>query len=306
MSDVLSPPRPAAAPAPPPEPPRRLPKKRLAVGLLLLLTVPALLLYGSHLGSTQETYAEEVSDWLASFEARFEAIPLLTEEEEALLRRSRNARHVALAESLGTPPIASKDSLQSIAEARGLVSVSESNPTVALAEADFSIGWLTPSAAASLDSIGARFHARLREAGLPLYRVVATSLLRSTEDQAALRGQNVNAAAGHSSHEYGTTYDLHYRRFAYGSPGELAPPEPPELLFDLGEAAMREAAARRTDDAFAGYAETYPSRLAALLGRVLIELEDAGVLVTVMERRQPVFHTTVARDLVGTGTIQGR
>lgn len=305
MSDVLSPPRPTA-PAPPPDPPRRLPTKRLVVGLLLLVSVPALLFYGSYLGNTQEAYEEEVADWLASFEDRFEAIPLLTEEEKRLLRRSRNARHVALAESLGTPPIAAKDSLRAVAEARGLVSVAGPNAYAEMAEATYSIPLLTPSAAASLDSIGARFHDRLREAGLPLYRVVATSLLRSTEDQTALRGRNVNAAAGHSSHEYGTTYDLHYRRFAYGGAGALAPPAPPDQLLDLGEASMRAAAEAMTAEAFAGYAEDYPSRLAALLGRVLIALEDEGVVVTVMERRQPVYHTTVAADLAGTAQAAAR
>ena len=45
----------------------------------------------------------------------------------------------------------------------------------------------------------------------------------------------------------------------------------------------------------------YRSRLLSLLGQTIIELEDEGRLLTVMERRQPVFHTTVAQRLAGDG-----
>src|SRR5690606_31246869 len=209
-------------------------------------------------------YELEVDAWFEAVEARFTAVPLLSEREQALLRRSLNARHVALAQDLGVPPVEARDDLVAESRARGLVRVDAPSP--------YSVPYLTPSAAASLDSLGARFHARLDAAGLPHYRFFVTSVLRSTEDQAALQGRNVNAARGHSSHEYATTYDVHYRRFASGSAGRLAPPMPPERVPGFVRAWMRAYAEEQTAEALARFAAEYPSRLGALLGRTLIAL----------------------------------
>ena len=247
-----------------------------------------------------------VADWTESVEAAFERVPFLTDREQALLRRSLNRRHVALAQDLGVPPVERRDSLVAAATAGGLVRVDRANPYYVAGSGGYSVPYLTPDAAASLDSLGARFHALLDAAGLPRYRLVVTSILRSVEDQAALRGRNANAAAGHSSHEYGTTYDVHYSRFAYAEPGPLAPPPPPEALPAFVEVWLREEADREVEQAFARFGTEYPSRLQALLGRALIALEDEGVLVTVMERRQPVFHTTVARRLAETDAPERR
>jgi hypothetical protein len=287
-------------------PRRPTPWLRVAVTLLVLAAVPALAFYGARVRDAAAAHRLAVAAWVASVEAAFERVPLLTAGEEALLRRSLNRRHVALARELGVPPVPGRDSLERVSLARGLVAVDRPSPWHVTGGGGASIPYLTPDAAASLDSLGTRFHALLDAAGLPRYRLVVTSLLRSTEDQAALRRRNANAAAGASSHEYGTTYDVHYRLFAFGDAGLLAPPAPPERLPGFVEAGLREGAARETREAFARFAEAYPSRLQALLGRALIALEDAGVLVTVMERGQPVFHTTAARRLAETGAAEAR
>jgi hypothetical protein len=57
------------------------------------------------------------------------------------------------------------------------------------------------------------------------------------------------------------------------------------------------AASARLAREHARLAAEYPSRLDALLGRALVGLEDAGVLVVVRERNQAVYHVTVARRL---------
>lgn len=277
-----------------------MPWLRLTVVLLLVVAVPVLALYGVHLRDARVAYELEVDAWFEAVEARFTAVPLLSEREQVLLRRSLNARHVALAQDLGVPPVEARDDLVAESRARGLVRVDAPSPYYAAGPTRYSVPYLTPSAAASLDSLGARFHARLDAAGLPHYRFFVTSVLRSTEDQAALQGRNVNAARGHSSHEYATTYDVHYRRFASGSVGRLAPPAPPERVPGFVRAWMRAYAEEQTAEALTRFAAEYPSRLGALLGRALIALEDSGVLVTVMERRQPVFHTTIARELAET------
>lgn len=245
--------------------------------------------------AVQEAYVDEVI-------RAFEAVPLLTDDEIALLRRSQNARHVELAQQLGVPPPATPPAADSVARALGLARI-QTDSLYTVLPARYSAPYLTPSAAASLDSIAVRFREKLSAAGLPPFRFAISSGWRSVADQAALRGANVNAAAGHSSHEYATTYDITYNPTRY-SPAPDALPPPPRVDPRVPEglrSGVRAALVEQQREDLDRLAADYPSRLTALLGRALIELEDEGVIVTVRERRQPVYHTTVARRLVGDG-----
>lgn len=247
------------------------------------------------------TYAAQDSV-AAAAAAAFERVPLLTDDEIALLRRSRNARHVETAEALGVEPPATRAEVDSLVGALGLVRV-QTNRLYTVLPARSSVPYLTPSAAASLDSIAVRFRARLAAAGLPPFRFSVSSGWRTSADQAALRGRNVNAAAGHSSHEYATTYDITYNPTRY-SPAPDALPPPPRVdprVPGFLRGAVRAGVVEEQRAALDRLAADYPSRLTAALGRALIELEDEGVLITVRERLQPVYHTTVARPLVGGG-----
>ena len=110
----------------------------------------------------------------------------------------------------------------------------------------------------------------------------------------------MNAAAGRSSHEYGTTYDITYNPTRY-SPAPDALPPPPRVddrVPGFLRGAVREQLVEQQAEDLDRLAADYPSRLTAVLGRALIELEDEGVLAVVRERRQPVYHVTVARRLV--------
>ena len=221
-------------------------------------------------------------------DAAFPAVALLTGMELARLRRSLNARHVALAESLGVAPAEALG-----VEVPGLVRLD----TVAFAvvlDGTHSDPLLTPDGADALASVAARFQDELRRAGLPPYRPVATSLFRSSASQAALRRVNANAAAGRSSHEFGTTFDLSYRRFEPVPADVWVSPRVPDFLREriAGRSRARIAAAH------ARLAAAYPSRLDALLGRALIGLEDDGALVALRERNQTVYHVTAARRTV--------
>ena len=237
--------------------------------------------------------------YVAEAEAAFESIPLLTDDEIALLRRSRNARHVELAQALGVGPPDTRAEADSLGDRYDFVEI-QTDSLYTVLPGEYSVPRLTPSAAASLDSIAVRFRDRLAAKGLPPFRFAVSSVWRTGADQAALRGGNVNAAAGRSSHEYGTTYDLTYNPTRY-SPAPDALPPPPRVD-DRVPGFMRDAvrerlvAEQRAD--LDRLAADYPSRLTAALGRALIELEDEGVLAVVRERRQPVYHVTVARRLV--------
>jgi hypothetical protein len=239
-----------------------------------------------------DAYHAETIAYIDRVEARFEDVPLLTSRERALLRRSRNARHVEVAQQFGIEPPAKRTGVDTT-----VLSPLMHTDEYLVDDMTYSIPYLVPSGVAALDSIGARFSNRLAEAGLPAYRFFLTSGLRTKADQAALRRVNSNAAAGVSSHSYGTTFDVSYSRFRYGGPPPDAPPEPPEELPDWWVEDIVDEFETRAANRFSAMAEEYESRLVALLARAHIELEDEGVLITVMERRQPVFHSTAARDV---------
>lgn len=232
---------------------------------------------------------ERLATYIAERDSLYVKIPLLTDRQRALLRRSVNAAHVETGRRLGVEPVAARDDVLGEARAAGLVRIDE-NDYYWVADLTHSVPYVTPDAAAVLDTIGVRFQAKLAAYGLPPYKYYISSVLRTAEDQASLRRTNVNAAAGVSSHEFGTTFDIQFRRYRYGGDpaAELWEPAFPYLTTEFAA------------DLAAFYEETterYPSRFLSLMAETLIELEDEGLLITVMEMRQPVFHTTVARRL---------
>ena len=260
-----------------------------------MLAVGALLIVGTRAVRTIRGAETAQDHLLVLLRTRFEAVPLLSDEEGKLLRRSRNAVHVALAESLGVMPPATRTARDSMAA--GLVPLTGWR-SIVLAPATYSAPALTADAAAALDSVWVTFWKETLRARVPRARPTVTSVFRSAEDQAGLRTVNGNAAAGTSSHEYATTVDLAYRR------SEAVPPPAPSVRWPRGTPApLRRTAgaalAARWSEAVARVAADYPSRYDALLGRALIALEDRGVLVVVREQRQPVYHVTVARRLAG-------
>ena len=271
------------------------------VGVIVAAVIAAGL-YGHHVRRGIEATFAAQEAYVARAEAAFEGVPMLSDAEIAELRRSRNSRHVETAQALGVEPPDTRAQADSLVQVLNLVAV-ETNRYYEVLPGQYSVPYLTPSAAASIDSIAVRFRDRLAQRGLPPFRFSVSSGWRTAEDQAALRGGNVNAAAGRSSHEYATTYDITYNPTRYSPAPDALPPPPrvdPRVPGFLRERVRADVVERQRADLDA-LARDYPSRLTAVLGRALIDLEDAGVLITVRERRQPVFHTTVARPLVGGG-----
>ncbi len=231
---------------------------------------------------------------LATRESGFLAIPHLSRADKRELRRSRNDRHLEHARRLGVEPGLNRAAL--VAEG-ALVEMPDTTDHYIIRK---NAALLTPDAVAAVELIQERFAAALAERGLPPFRVTVSSTYRSAKDQAALRRRNRNATRGTSSHEFGTTFDLAYRRYApaaasaagietYAMPEGLPARERAWLATEF---AQRERAWARE------VARRYPNQLLALLGRVLVELEDEGQVVVVGEWRQPCFHVTVARRLV--------
>jgi len=170
-----------------------------------------------------------------------------------------------------------------------LVSLGDSTEFWVLRKLTHSVPYVTPDARALLLEMGRRFHAKLDSAGLPRYRMKVTSALRSDATQAALRRTNRNASRTVSSHEFGTTIDVSYYRFAV--PARLAADSAkggaPVVPWEM-ESAMLEKVGK--DENLA---------IQALLGRSIAELREEGKLLVRMENGQTVWHFTVARRMGG-------
>lgn len=255
------------------------------VTTVMAVAVLAALLYaGTVLLRTAEHTEAVAQAQIAAVDSAFTAVDPLGSTERQRLRSYLNSAHVETAQSLGVGSLVSEEQAERLAEDGALVRL-ETNAWYVVEPMTYSVPYVTPDAARLLETIARRFQERLAERGLPPFRIVITSGTRSEENQAALRRVNGNAAAL-SSHQFGTTVDLHYRRFVYAPSHDPLEDEP-----YLSTEVLRE----RLTTAYANLSETYHDELEAILGRTLLELQRAGDVLVIHERRQPVFHITVGQ-----------
>ncbi|MGK2934794.1 MAG: DUF5715 family protein [Gemmatimonadaceae bacterium] len=223
-----------------------------------------------------------------SIDAIFQPLPLLRPQQEAALRRFDNDAQLVAARRLGIPASTPRQAVERMVADGRMVRLTDSTDHWVVRKLDHSSPYLTRDGAAALREIAQRFQQALARRGLPAYRLEVTSALRSAEDQAALRTDNVNAAAGESTHQYGTTFDVAYSAFAPPAEPVLAPALPeaawlePHLVWVAGTLAETVAARRSRE-------------LMAILGNVLLEIQGEGKIMVTLERLQPVYHMTVAR-----------
>lgn len=82
-----------------------------------------------------------------------------------------------------------------------------------------SIPYLVPHAAMVLETIARNYMDSLHVKGIPLHKILVSSVLRTEEDVRKLMGTNPNASP-ESCHRYGTTFDIPYNRYH-----TIAPPD---------------------------------------------------------------------------------
>lgn len=126
----------------------------------------------------------------------------------------------------------------------------------------YSVPYLVPDAARLLTDISENFRDSLVSKNMPPYRVLVTSVTRTEEDLAKLLRRNRNASP-ESAHQYGTTFDISWRRFD---------------KVVVGNASKREVP---TD------------KLKYVLAQVLYDLRVRERCFVKHERRQACFHITV-------------
>ncbi len=166
-----------------------------------------------------------------------------------------NDEHLVYARKIGIKPITStKDIMQ---QTRPIVEV-KSNDNVTIDNLTHSYPYLIPSAAKLLNDIGAGFNRKLAEQNGGRYKIIATSLLRTSESVNRLKNGNVNSTEN-SAHLYATTFDISYVRFD-------------EQAFNT----------KRHSD----------GELKLILAEVLKELKAQGRCLVKFERKQGCFHIT--------------
>ena len=227
---------------------------------------------------------------LAEIDTTAQRLPGLIASIRRDMRRHLNDAHVAAARRNGVGPVRDSAHVAALVGAGDLVRLPDSTRWWVLRDLNSSLPYVTPGTRAALEDIGRRFHARLDERGLPPFRLDVTSVLRTGQQQAALRRRNANAAETTSSHQFGTTLDVAYLSFAAPETldhASLTPPPPRELTSPL-----------RRD--LTTWLDTLATRraphLEGELGFVLQQLQRDGVVLPLRERSQPVFHITIADD----------
>lgn len=128
---------------------------------------------------------------------------------------------------------------------------------------NLSIPYLVPRAGVLLQRIGRSFMDSLCVKGLPMHKLIVTSVLRTDDDVKKLQRRNLNAME-QSCHRHGTTFDIAYGRYS--------PVETPETP------------AQRTvgDDT-----------LKWVLSEVLRDFREQGSCYIKYEQKQGCFHITV-------------
>ena len=120
-----------------------------------------------------------------------------------------NAVQLVAAEKWGVTPVRNREDAET--RKRELVYIG-SNPYYHVDPLYSSIPYLVPRAAVLLQDIGQAFYDSLYVKGVPLHKMIVTSVLRSQEDVVKLRRRNGNATEN-SCHLYGTTFDICYNRY---------------------------------------------------------------------------------------------
>lgn len=216
---------------------------------LIALTAGGVVLFGKEKASEAPLYdmaafsAREPFTYLGSFGRDFGDL---------------NDIQLEAAKRIGITPASTREELK---KRSGLVRVSES-PTLYIDRLTHSQALLVPDAAVLLNEIGAKFTSRLSDAHLPLYSIIVTSITRTAEDVNGLRKGNGNAS-DNSTHVYGTTFDISWKRFH-----KVDRRDPRDIT---------------------------PEELKHLLAIVLDEFHDAGRCYIKHERYQACFHITTIK-----------
>lgn len=171
-----------------------------------------------------------------------------------------NDVQIATASRVGIDRIADREAAAQSKDS--LVFVGD-NPYYDVKKLTHSIPYLVPRAAICLEEIARAFMDSCVVKGLPMHKVVLTSVLRTEKDVKKLRRVNANASQN-SCHQHGTTFDISYNHFTMVQDPNSAPKQPVPI-----------------------------SRLKQILAEVLEDQRNMGTCYVKYEyRRSACFHIT--------------
>jgi hypothetical protein len=224
-----------------------------------------------------------------SVDAIFQPLPLLRPADEAALQRHGNDAQLARARMFGISPNTNEAQLEDLVRAGRLVRLADSTDLWVVRKLDHSAPYVTPAAEMLLRELAGRFHEALGDLHAPRFRLEITSALRTAQNQEQLRLVNPNAARGPSTHQYGTTFDVAYNAFAAPARPLVKPTIAEaewlgEHLETFSATTLEIVGARRSRE------------LMAILGKVLIAMQNEGKVMVTLERLQPVYHMTATRS----------
>lgn len=116
---------------------------------------------------------------------------------------------IKAANHYGVKPVQNRDEAE---HSKGALVYVGSNPFFYVDKLNNSIPYLVPRASVLLQDIGRAYFDSLQIKGIPLHKIIVTSILRTKDDVAKLRTRNGNATEN-SCHLYGTTFDVCYNRY---------------------------------------------------------------------------------------------
>ncbi len=170
-----------------------------------------------------------------------------------------NDLQMSAARRWGIQPVADR---QEAEERKAELVYASSCPYYDVGRLNSSIPYLVPRAAELLQDIGQSFFDSLQIKGVPLHKIIVTSITRSKADVDRLRKHNPNATEN-SCHMYATTFDISYNRY---------------------RAVQTQQQPRRT---------VRNDTLKWILSEVLRDKREQGRCYIKYERKQGCFHITV-------------
>lgn len=188
-----------------------------------------------------------------------------------------NPVHIEAAQRFGIVPIADSASRAKALDAMVEIFTCDRYKVDSL---EHSIPYLVPEAKDLLDDLGADFAETLKAHHLPPYKFIITSVTRTLAQRDELSGKNVNAAK-ESSHCYGTTIDISWKRFDPIIKQTEALKEGSSIMLPKGSSEQNEASEDKTEE------------LKRALASLLHQYRAAGRCLVKYERKQACFHITV-------------
>jgi len=169
----------------------------------------------THVTSEEQPKDPELSKLTQEPEGRVKWHPVRSVPSYAACFPDVQDVQIVAARKWGVPPV--RDRKEAERRRQELVYVG-ANPLFCIDKGmTHSIPYLVPRASNLLSTIGRNYLDSLYIKGIPLHRIIVSSVLRTEDDVARLTQRNGNAST-ESCHRYGTTFDIAYNRYSTVSP----------------------------------------------------------------------------------------